>query len=200
MQETIVREWRVPLLLNGTIIDVETTSIKPEDGELVTLGMFYGDKILIFQRADPTPEGKAAFLRKIECWKEFCPRPYFAYNKSFEEMWLGTPIDSDLMEKWKREAENHIVDVQTRRRMKWPKVCELISLPHEYYGLSDIGGRDVPRLWEEYRKSGDLKILDKVIYHNLYDLIREACLYMWDETVQDAIIRVLEKEKTKKGI
>lgn len=200
VMHTIVREWRVPLLLNGTIIDVETTSIKPEDGDLVTLGMFYGDKILIYQRADPTQEGKVEFLRKIDNWKEFCPRPYFAYNKAFEEAWLGTAVDSDLMEKWKREAENHIVDMQTNRKMKWPKVCELISLPHEYYGLSDIGGRDVPELWEQYSRTRDTALLDKIIYHNLYDLIREACLYMWDETVQDAIIQVLAKGKSKKGI
>jgi hypothetical protein len=200
MKSAIVREWRMPLLLQGTIIDVETTAIRPEEGELLTLGMFFGEKVLIYQRADPTPEGKAAFWKRIENWVEFCPRPYFAYNKSFEERWLGTGIDSDLMEKWKREAEKRVVDVNTRRTMKWPKVSELISLPHEYYGLNDIDGKEVPQLWEEYRKSLDPVLLERIIYHNLYDLIREACLYMWDETVQDAIIRVLEREKNKKGI
>lgn len=196
----MVREWRMPLLLQGTIIDVETTARRPQEGELLTLGMFFGDKILIYQRADPTPAGRTAFEKKIENWTEFCPRPYFAYNKSFEEEWLGTRIDSDLMEKWKIEAEKRIVDTRTNRKMKWPKVSELISLPHEYYGLSDICSRDVPQLWEDFKKNEDPLLLERIIYHNLYDLIREACLYMWDETVQDAIIRVLEKEKVKRGI
>ncbi|MBI5046117.1 ribonuclease H-like domain-containing protein [Candidatus Micrarchaeota archaeon] len=187
--DILVREWSFPLSLNGTIIDLECTSIKPEDGEIVTFGVFCGNKITIYQRTDPSESGKVAFLKKFENWKDFCIRPYFAYNKSYEEMWLKTSFDSDLMEKWKKKAENE--------RKKWPRVSELVSMPHNYYGLSDIEGAEVPILWEEYKKTSDVQILDRIIHHDFYDLVREACLCLWHDSLHDDFVTVLESKIKK---
>lgn len=193
MSSYIRREWMVPISISGTIVDVETTGIDPELGDVITCGCFSGNKISIFQRVDPTEDGKRKFFRVLYNWSSFYPRPYYAYNKRFEENWLKIRFDHDLMSKWKKTAENNIS--KDGRTLKWPKVSELISLPHNYYGLEDIDGKDVPIIWKEFcdTKGKDIKILDKIIFHNLNDLIREACLLMWDETSAKVCAGILFK-------
>ena len=196
MPSYIRREWTLPLSVNGTIVDVETTSIDPKDGEIVTVGFFSANKICIFQRIDPSQEGMRKFFSVLYNWAHFYPRPFYAYNKSFEEKWLQTHFDHDLMGKWKSAAEKKI---KNGRSLKWPRVSELISLPHNYYGMQDIDGKDVPRIWKEYCDNGDknTEMLERIILHNLNDLIREACLLMWDETSAKPFANVLFREMQK---
>jgi uncharacterized protein YprB with RNaseH-like and TPR domain len=195
----IKKEWSVPLSISGTIVDVETTALEPKDGELITLGVFFGNSIKIFQRTDVSKEGNERFLRALSNWQDICPRPFYAYNKNFEEKWTRASFDHDLMAKWRVEAENKRTG---DKALKWPRVCELISLPHDYYGIHDIDGRDVPKLWREYTKTRDLAKLNLIITHNLFDLIREACLLLWDETTLKVCAEILIKHvmKERKGL
>ena len=197
MSSFIRREWMIPLSVNGTIVDVETTSINPSDGDIVTCGFFSSNKISIFQRIDPSEEGKRKFFTVLYNWGNFYSRPFYAYNKKFEERWLQTNFDHDLMGKWRSEAERE--SSKTGKFKKWPKVSELISLPHNYYGLSDIDGKDVPEIWKAFCNSEekDIKMLDRIIMHNLNDLIREACLLMWDETGAKIFAEILFREVKK---
>ena len=201
----IKREWMIPISVNGTIVDVETTSISPKDGDVITCGFFSGNKISIFQRIDPSEEGKRKFFSVLYNWNKFYSRPFYAYNKKFEETWLRTNFDHDLMQKWKSEAEQKILE--NGKTLKWPRVSELISLPHNYYGLQDIGGKEVPEIWKNFCDSNtttaninnerDVSLLDKIIMHNLNDLIREACLLMWDETSALVCANILFREIKK---
>ncbi len=197
MSAYIRHEWLVPLSINGTIVDVETTSITPQEGDLITAGFFSGNKICIFQRIDPTDGGKQLFMSAIANWSDFCMRPFYAYNKAFEERWLRTGFDHDLMEKWRVKAE---LDIQNGKLKKWPRVSELVSLPHAYYGGSDIDGRDVPHIWKMYAESAarNIRLLDPIIEHNLNDLIREACLLLWDETGSQAYAKTLLNDARKR--
>jgi len=83
-------------------------------------------------------------------------------------------------------------------RLKWPKLEELISMPHNYYKIEiESPGREIPEIWKKYKKSKDEKILLRVIYHNLYDLIRSSCLILWDETILSLIADTLKLEEAK---
>jgi len=56
--------------------------------------------------------------------------PLFAYKLQFEhdfiKQQLGMHIQGyDLMEKWRKKADD--------MNMKWPRLDELVTHPHEYY-------------------------------------------------------------------
>ncbi len=191
----IKRTWTLPLGVEGTVIDVETTSLSPQDGELLTVGFFEGKNIRILQREKKDGEGD--FRKTIKDVFEHYSRPFYAYNAGFEEAWLNIKFDYDLMEKWRKECEKY-VDNKGKRK-KWPRLEELVSLPQSYFRVRvEARGSEVPGIWQRYFISEDTKELDLIIYHNLYDLIREACLAMWDETISDVIgeiIKQLGKEK-----
>lgn len=174
----IKKEWHVPLSLQGTIIDIETTALDPSDGELITFGVFYNDLIIVFQRTDTSEAGRELFEKYLSNWTDFCPKPYYAYNKGFEEKWLNTKIQYDLMAKWKEGAEKIKTENGT---LKWPRLNELVSFPHKYYGIEEIDGRGVLLLWKEYVLTGDKEKLNAIINHNLNNLASSACLCLWDK-------------------
>ena len=219
----IQREWKFPISFPGTLIDVETTAISPRYGELITFGFFTAGGIRIYQRTDPSPEGYEAFKQAVSRWHSFLPRPYHAYNSSFEQDWLGTSFDHDLFQKWRGLAERckrpgsswcnqhgwvqmgqsqagscPVCGKPTHQRPKWPSLEELISMPHKYFGTEvESRGREVPLIWQRYAQTGDRRLLLKIIYHNLYDLIRSSCLLLWDETAIKLWSDMLGGEKAK---
>jgi len=192
----IKREWQLPFSLAGTIVDIETTALKPTDGEMITLGVFFSDRITVFQRSDISPEGKLIFEQQVKNWTDFCPKPYYAYNKDFEEAWLGTRIHHDLMAKWKTGAEKMRQKGDPAESFsrfgKWPKLSELVSFPQKYFGIEDIEGREVPLLWKEYKTTGDKAKLTSIVNHNLCNLVSAACLYMWDEVTPKLLEQIDE--------
>ncbi|RLJ06934.1 MAG: hypothetical protein DRP12_03195, partial [Candidatus Aenigmatarchaeota archaeon] len=129
MRYYLIRRWNFPVSIDGTIIDIETTDVNPEKGEIITFGYFTGNTIKIFQRTDPSERGRDIFNRFIRSALQTLPRPFHAYNCSFEERWLGVRFSHDLMAKWREKSD------KGRQKLKWPKVSELISLPHSYYKL-----------------------------------------------------------------
>jgi hypothetical protein len=71
--------------------------------------------------------------------------------------------------------------------IKWPSSAELISLPHAYFFQSDIEGKEVPKIWDRYVQTRKRNLLELIMFHNFNDLIRDYCLYVWDETVASLI-------------
>lgn len=213
----LVREWRFPLSFPGTIIDIETTEKEATAGELITFGFFSAEAIRVYQRIDSSKKGRAEFDSLVRSAFNFLPRPYYAFHAEFETSWLGIKFDHDLFKKWSSFADRHkkcekhgwkLVKPEEwncpscnqpfRSRLKWPKLSELVSMPHAYYGTEiEATGEEIPLVWNEFRKTGEQALLLKIIYHNVYDLIRSACLILWDETILDLMSDILKLEKVK---
>ncbi len=190
MANHMKKTWSVPISVQGSIIDVETSGLKKISSELLTFGAFHGNTIVILQRTDCSEKGRLEFEKIVNDSLDMLPRPFYAYNSSFEEEWLGTKIDHDLMAKWKILADTS--------GKKWPKASELTKMPHEYYEISvEATGKEIPGIWEKYCKDGNPSHLDKIVYHNLYDLIRESGLLLWDETAAEVLSKIIIEEKNK---
>ena len=123
------------IIIDGTIIDVETVSLTPKPGGMFTLGTLSGSAIRILQaETEADCEALAAEVRRI--WQTL-PRPIYAYNQKFVEGWIeqatgaGAHIDHDTMDSWKAVAD--------QQSLKWPRLRELIRPPLFYYhwGIAD---------------------------------------------------------------
>jgi len=159
----------------GSLIDFETTGIpgKDREHEVITLGYFHGNKLVVIQRK--TRE-KELFYREIRDILQKLPKPFYSYNSRFEkdimEKELGLKVrDSDfvdLMRPWKEKAN--------LKGIKWPKLDELISEPEDYFSEEKISGKDVPGLWKAYLAGGTERLLKMIMEHCLSDVLREMIL------------------------
>ena len=168
----VQREWTFPLSFQGTIFDTETTGLDPSKNELITIGYFSQGQLRIYQRDNPSSVGSRE-LQEISKKLTVLPKPYFSYNKEFEEGWLGFKLDLDMMTKWRNLSEqvkipHHMWCKEHKwvkpsskslcpqcggllyETIKWPSSAELISLPHAYFFQSDIEGKEVPKIWDRY--------------------------------------------------
>jgi hypothetical protein len=147
----IVRKLSLPLHLNGTVLDTETTGLPHQNAEVVTLGIVSGNEVLILQRTKgDRPIDWQRYLKSL-------PRPFYAFNKEFEEKMLGIKVDREL---------------QSRR---FERKRDAISIA----GLIDpFNGNGVHTLdaWRKHVKEGDRASLTQIMEHNEVDLIHEVCL------------------------
>ncbi len=214
-------EWKFTILFPGTIIDLETSALEPQDGDILTFGYFTSGVAKVCQLAKTDKDSADKFKQSVIETMKFLPRPFYAYNASFEEKWLNTKFDIDLFDNWKKIAggtkkeghkwcyvhrwvknnEENVCQFCQRplwNDPKWPRAEELVSLPHKYFGIEiEAMGKDIPPIWYEYKQTGNRELLNKIVYHNLYDIIREACLLLWDETVTSYYAGMLGEEKGK---
>jgi len=177
---------QLPIKFEGTIFDVETTGLSPTVGELITVGYISGSELHVFQR---TPDETEKEFREELGDLSSLPRPFLAYNKRFEEMWLGFKIDEDVMENWRRLAEE-------RRKNGFKvsyKLEELVpTLTGMRFGVS-LTSRDVKTTWEmaldAFKKvnTGEEEEVNLVflflslrliIVHNIDDLLRTLHLHL----------------------
>src|SRR5487761_1785516 len=80
----------------GTLIDFETTGFPwddQSDHEIVTLGYFHGNNVVITQRKT---KDKQPFYIDIKRILDKLPRPFYSYNTSFETAVLATELDMHL--------------------------------------------------------------------------------------------------------
>ncbi|MGI0080594.1 MAG: ribonuclease H-like domain-containing protein [Nitrososphaerales archaeon] len=158
------------------MIDFETTGFPWHNGcEVVTLGYFSGNDVVITQRKT---KDKIPFHKEISQILDGLHRPFYSYNTSFEKSVmknvLGMDIRDgslvDIMKPWKEKAEG--------KRLKWPKLDELISEPGDYFNDRKISGKDIPRLWGIYTKTGIESALTRIMEHCFSDMLREAILLL----------------------
>ena len=147
----IVQEGKVPALLKGTIVDIETTGVSANRDDLITVGILANGAYRIYQATDGSDLLSA--LRPI---LHELPRPIYAFNKGFEESFLQIAVDREL---------------QLR---PYESKYDAIRIS----GISDpLGhGRWVPPEWQEYERDGRDDHLNKIIAHNFADLQHEMCL------------------------
>ena len=167
----------------GTLTDIETTGLNEKRDEIITLGFISGNRLSVIQR---NVKSKEPFYREIRSVLSKLPRPFYAYNASFEEGFFKTQLGLrvkmvDIMKPW-REMANH----KTR---KWPKLDELVSEPEMYFDVTRISARDIPSLWDAFLSNKDDRLLEIPLRHNRADLLRELYLL-----VQYSHLYELEKE------
>ncbi len=161
---------------NGSLVDFETTGLSRDYGEyeIITLGYFEADQIVVIQR---TCHDKAPFYEGIEKTIRGLSRPYYTYNSDFERELitseLGIHVEEedfvDIMSPWREKAQ--------QQGLKWPRLDELIGEPEDYFmGNHKICGRDIPGLWKTYLSTGSDLMLRMITEHCFSDILRETVL------------------------
>jgi len=160
----------------GSIVDFETTGLLHQnEHEIVGFGHITSSRLVLLGRK---AREKGRFYSEVRRIMRELPMPYYAYNAAFDrgimEIELGIHVNPKrficLQDPWRSKAE--------KRRMKWPKLDELISEPAEYFNEPRVRGEDVPRLWKEFLREGTDSPIRKIMQHNLSDLLREAVLLL----------------------
>jgi hypothetical protein len=156
----------------GTLIDLETTGLDVDQDEIVLFGYIQGSRLEIICRSS---EEEAPFIIQLAELVPTLPKPFYAYNLSFEKGFLqakGIDIEGiDLFQPWKEKAE--------ALYLKWPKLDELFSHAEQYFNEPVISGRDVPLLWQRFLYTEDNNYLQQIIKHNESDLLRELYLLVY---------------------
>jgi uncharacterized protein YprB with RNaseH-like and TPR domain len=156
----------------GTLIDLETTGLDVDHDEIVLFGYIQGSRLGIICR---NSKEEAPFIVQLAELVPTLPKPFYAYNLSFEKGFLqakGIDIEGiDLFQPWKEKAE--------ALYLKWPKLDELFSHAEHYFNEPVISGRDVPLLWQKFLHTENDNYLQQIIKHNESDLLRELYLLVY---------------------
>lgn len=156
----------------GTLIDIETTGLDMDRDEIVLFGYIQGSHLEIICRSS---QEEAPFIAQLAELVPTLPRPFYAYNLTFEKGFLqakGIDIEGiDLFQPWKEKAE--------ALYLKWPKLDELFSHAEHYFDEPVISGKDVPLLWQRFLHTDDDSYLQQIIRHNESDLLRELYLLVY---------------------
>lgn len=156
----------------GTLLDIETTGLNVGFDEIVVFGYIQENRLEIICR---TSRDEEPFMAQITKLVPSLPRPFYAYNLSFEKEFLkarGMNIEGiDLFQPWKEKAEE--------LHLKWPKLDELFSHAEHYFNEPVVSGKDIPWLWERFLNTGDEDYLQQIIRHNESDLLRELYLLVY---------------------
>jgi len=173
--ESITTSYSRELLVSipqGTLVDIETTGLDGSYDEVVVFGYIQGNCLEIICRTSGNEE---PFIARLAELVPALPRPFYAYNLSFEKGFLrakGMDIEGiDLFQPWKEKAEELC--------LKWPKLDELFSHAEHYFNEPVISGKDIPSIWERFLHTGDRDYLQQIIRHNESDLLRELYLLVY---------------------
>ena len=145
--------YKLPCWIQGTIIDIETTGIKPEHSELVGLGLLKENRISCFVRSFETSDEHFRIWSKDKVRRS--PKPYIAYYNEFERNWLR--LEKDNPNDW--------IEIQPKRMHKKLYAIRVQHLMH------DEDGSVVPEAW----RNKDIKT---VLWHLTCDMFEELALYL----------------------
>jgi len=152
-------KMNIALPLKGTIIDFETTHWDVKKGELLTAGFLSKDEIVILQRFE---QAEDAFKRSVIEEVQTKARPWFAFNKEFEEAFVPMSIDKELQQREREAAFGALVDE---------------GLLNHYNLLCDpLFNEEIPRFWNLWKTTKDMILLSKIVRHNYCCLAKEYYL------------------------
>jgi len=127
-------------LTKGTIVDLETTDLTPSRGGVICIGTIRSSTLEIRTRARDAKF--RSFYDSLKGFVRDLPRPFYAYNASFDAKFLRSflgygkkELVVDLFEPWRSRAEV--------LNLKWPSLDELVTGPFDE--LPRDPGRDVDR-------------------------------------------------------
>lgn len=187
-------QWR------GTVVDLETTGLPPRwKGEpwphVITLGLGFQGKIYVYQLLDEDYQG---FIDFSVSMVKNRPRPLWAYSTSLEETFLGQKGKwIDLMQwgtgysEWRDEYYNYRKSCKDAAYSSGLNIT-LWGMPETkpsgavtdqmwmnrtgWSNYADIDGSSIPETWEKYLSSKSEKYLTEMVFHNLFDMLRETYL------------------------
>jgi hypothetical protein len=145
--------------LNGTIIDFETTHWDVKEGELLTAGFLSKDGVAILQRFELSED---MFKRRVIEEIQTKERPWFAFNKEFEEAFLPISIDKELQQ-YEREAA-------------FGALCDEGLFSHYALLCDPLFNEEIHRFWNLWKSTKDVILLSKIIRHNYCCLAKEYYL------------------------
>lgn len=147
------------LIPNGTIIDTETTHWNVEKGELVTAGFFSQGTITILQRLELTEnEFRKRVIEEIQTEN----RPWYGFNKEFEEKFLLIRMDEELQKHNRESAFGALLEE---------------GLLNHYNLLCDpLFNEEIKRFWEAWKSTKDMVFVSKIVRHNYCCLAKEYYL------------------------
>ncbi|NHJ32080.1 MAG: hypothetical protein FK732_04390 [Asgard group archaeon] len=147
------------VILEGTIVDFETTHWDVEKGELITAGYFSQNGFVIIQRLESTEE---EFRKNIIEEMKNQEKPYYVSNKDFEESFCQLPLEKELQQRERESAFGALLEER------------LLG----YYNLlcDPLFNEEVPRFWDVWKAIKDMVLVSKIIRHNYCCLCKEYYL------------------------
>lgn len=146
------------LLLDGTIIDFETTHWDAKKGELITSGFLTKKGFKILQRLNSSKdEFKKATLEEMQSM----PKPWYAFSKGFEEDFCGHDIAWELQE---------------GRESAYGALKDSGLLTHYNLLCDPLFNYEVPKFWKLWKITKEPLLLSKIVRHNYCCLSKEYYL------------------------
>jgi hypothetical protein len=152
-------EVNTPSVLEGTIIDFETTHWDVKKGELITAGFLSKEGILILQRLDLA---ERKFKKMVTAEIQTKTRPWYGFNKEFEEGFLPIAMDKELQQNERESAFGALLDEGLL----------------DHYGLlcDPLFNEETNRFWNAWKSTKDLVFVSKIVRHNYCCLAKEYYL------------------------
>lgn len=166
-------------LVEGTIINLETTGKDSDKDEIITFGLLEHNVITVIQRVEAkSDEFHGIIIERLSG----LAHPVYAYDNRFHEAFLlaklHLPIELvDIFEPWRRKA--------LTMGMRYPTLDELASVPRQYFGEIVIPDREVRLLWTSYVKTNDKRKLAAIVRHCMEDLRQGLYIMTFGEEQQE---------------
>jgi len=152
-------------LKKGSIIDVETTGLDPQQDHIITLGILKGNQARILQLIKPN---YTRFQNLCHYTAQEQPKPHHAYASQFEQQFLRTNTATSDWHDLNQYFEVEYDYENPLRRCRLAD-CTTHPFPSEPY---DIDGPQVPQAWQLWLRTKDANFLTDIVWHSLCDLLR----------------------------
>ena len=151
-------------LVEGTIINLETTGLDADTDDVIAFGFLKHNIMTVIQRIEAN---RAEFHDIIKEKLSNLSQPIYAYDARFHEAFLlaklHVPIGIiDILEPWQDRAR--------AKGMRYPSLDDLVSVPREYFAETVVPDREVRLLWQSYIKTQDKRKLTPIVRHCMEDL------------------------------
>ncbi len=156
-----VLEYRLPYLVisidlpftlnDDVVVDIETTGLDYVSDWIISYGYVVRDKANVITLAFGDIGKFSTFCRGLTKLLKKSGFRLWAWYKDFEEEFLGVKFNELQLRPYEKEEA-------------------ALSFGFD----PPAKGEDVPKLWREWCKYGDVKALRKIALRNLYDIVIEA--------------------------
>ena len=151
-------------LVEGAIINLETTGLDSDTDDIITFGFLEHNIMTVVQRI----EAESSDFYRIICEKlSHLAHPIYAYDARFHEAFLlaklHVPVELvDISQPWQQRARTE--------GQRYPSLDELASVPRQYFGEIVDPDRQVRLLWASYLKTWDKRKFTPIVRNCMEDL------------------------------